>query len=135
MKSSLIIVLIFLLQGCALFGKQDTVTIVEPEEFVIIHPTQPDETVMREVKWRVLSRKDLEKMMETDEGRKDLIDAIFKQDLALYVLNTEGYENLSLNMQEIIRYMKQQKEIIIYYREQVPSAKDTEESKEKKKET
>ena len=36
-----------------------------------------------------------------------------------YVLSVHDYENLALNMSELYRYIKQQKEIVIYYEKAV----------------
>ena len=40
-------------------------------------------------------------------------------DVKFYVVSVQDYENLALNMSELFRYIKQQKEIVIYYEEAV----------------
>ena len=40
-------------------------------------------------------------------------------DFVFYVVSVHDYENLALNMSELFRYIKQQKEIVIYYEEAV----------------
>ena len=40
-------------------------------------------------------------------------------DFVFYVVSLHDYENLALNMSELFRYIKQQKEIVIYYEEAV----------------
>ena len=40
-------------------------------------------------------------------------------DVKFYVVSVHDYENLALNMSELFRYIKQQKEIVIYYEEAV----------------
>ena len=40
-------------------------------------------------------------------------------DFVFYVVSVHDYENLALNMSELFRYIKQQKEIVIYYEESV----------------
>ena len=40
-------------------------------------------------------------------------------DFVFYVVSVHDYENLALNMSELFRYIKQQKEIVVYYEEAV----------------
>ena len=40
-------------------------------------------------------------------------------DFVFYVVSVHDYENLALNMSELYRYIKQQKEIVIYYEKAV----------------
>jgi hypothetical protein len=39
--------------------------------------------------------------------------------LAIIALTVRGYENLSLNVSELERYIRQQKEVIVYYEEAI----------------
>lgn len=133
-KSNIVILLILVLQGCALFGTTKTTTNTVIEPFSVIHPTAPDQIKIREVKFKILSSLELEKLLErltamegvtlTPEAIKIIIESIFGQDAALYALNNRNYESLGLNMQEIKRYIAQQKEIVIYYKTNVPSPSD-----------
>jgi len=45
-------------------------------------------------------------------------------EISLFATETKGYENLALNMQEIIRYIREQKEIILYYRDVLPDPEE-----------
>ena len=67
---------------------------------------------MRNVDWTVFNRAKIEKLLA------DYPD----QEIVLFALSAKGYENLSLNVAEIIRYVKEQKNVIIYYREILPEA-------------
>lgn len=105
-----ILALIFasvLLSGC-FHATMPTKTDVVDIQY--IHPAPPAEMTLREVKWRVFNKEELEKYIEENEGIE----------FALFALETEEYEDLALNMQEIIRYIQEQKGIIIYYRETLP---------------
>jgi len=45
--------------------------------------------------------------------------------IAVIAMTVRGYENLALNISEMERYIKQQKEVIIYYEKAVaPSNKE-----------
>lgn len=111
---------LFLISGCSILDKKRT-TIVKQEPFMLVHPSSPDEVTMREVKWKVLTPEIAERMLETDKDK-----------FVFIALTPDHYENLSLNMQEIIRYMKEQKQIIFYYRENVPNAADEADKEDKK---
>ena len=43
----------------------------------------------------------------------------------LFGLTPQDYENMAYNLQELRRYIRQQKEIIIYYREATKGGADT----------
>ena len=64
----------------------------------------------------------------TEENFKEFKENFQKENgdpLVAYVLSVRDYETLALNMAEIKRYIQQQKEIIIYYKEAVkPRKKD-----------
>jgi len=46
--------------------------------------------------------------MEDEEGK-----------LAVIAMTVRGYENLALNVSELERYIRQQKEVIVYYEEAI----------------
>ena len=60
------------------------------------------------------------------------IDELVKQyeekngpDWVFYVMEVESFERLALNMEDIKRYIQQQKQIIIYYEEAVKPKEKT----------
>lgn len=67
----------------------------------------------------VVSEKNIDEWMKTmreSEGQ-----------IAVIAMTVRGYENLALNISEMERYIKQQKEVIIYYEKAVaPSDKKEE---------
>ena len=99
-----LLAIIILTSGC--FGSTIVPIKADPVERTIIHPNVPDQLSMRRVEWTVFNREKLEKLLA------DYPD----QEIVLFALSAKGYENLSLNMGEIIRYLKEQKNVIIYYR-------------------
>lgn len=119
MKTFLILISALLLSGCfhaTMPVQTDTI------EITYIHPAPPPEMTLREVKWRVFNREELLKYLEENKDAE----------IALFAVETKDYENLALNMQEIIRYIREQKEIIIYYRETLPDPTAMEENSEEK---
>ena len=103
MNKFLILLLFLLLSGC---GGYKIVAPAKVEDAIILHPAPPDQVVMLDVKWKVMNR---EKLVEWLENNPD-------REIAWYILDTDNYENLTLNNQELLRYIKQSGEIIIYYR-------------------
>jgi len=113
MKYTLILIATLALSGC--FGTKPVDIKADPVQPVVIHPPIPDQLQMREVKWTVFNRAKIEKLLADYPN----------QEIVLFALSAKGYENLSLNMAEVIRYLKEQKGVIIYYREEFPSPDET----------
>lgn len=109
MKYILVLISALALSGC--FGAKKVDIKATPVAPTVIHPQIPDQLQMREVKWTVFNRNKIETLLA------DFPD----QEIVLFALSAKGYENLSLNMGEVIRYLKEQKGVIIYYREEFPS--------------
>lgn len=110
MKIFTLLLTLLFLTACS--GSKDINIKAEPVNPIIIHPVIPAQLQMRKVEWTVFNRKKLEKLLA------DYPD----QEIVFFTLSARGYENLSLNMGEIIRYLKEQKNVIIYYRETFPSS-------------
>jgi hypothetical protein len=62
----------------------------------------------------------------------ELSNYVFSSNEAIWTMNSQYYSNLGVNMQEIIRYIQQQKNLIIYYRETVAGPEDGISTKEEK---
>ena len=114
----LILPSILLLNGCSLLRPAAPVyqplppvkVITETVELEIYQPPLPPEIQLDDVKFYVVTEKNLdEKIAEikSDTG----------SEFVLFGLTPQSYENMAYNLQEIRRYMRQQKEIILYYRE------------------
>lgn len=111
-----VLAIALLTSGC--FGSKIVDVKADPVERQIIHPNVPDQLSMRRVEWTVFNREKLEKLLA------DYPD----QEIVLFALSAKGYENLSLNMAEVIRYLKEQKNVIIYYRGAFLTADEFEEA-------
>ena len=117
MKNLLIILLssLFLI-GCS--GTKVLDIFAEPAPIVIQHPPPPRALTMFKVEWRVLNAAILKEMLENGD------------DVQFIALTPAGYENLALNFGEIKRYIKQQKQVIIYYQKLTDGAEvETKEGK------
>ena len=110
---SSLLLLTLLLSSCGYLRKPEkeiVVQTVEVQKIIPIQP-QPKPVDMIDVKFYVVTEENYaefkEKFMKTNN------------DFVFYVVSVHDYENLALNMSELFRYIKQQKEIVIYYEEAV----------------
>ena len=114
-----------LLSNCALWRKPEKEIVVQTVEVHKNIPIQarPKPIDMSDVKFYVVTEENFEKFKE--EFTKANSDYVF------YAVSVHDYENLALNMAEIYRYIKQQKEIVIYYEKAVTNKPKEETEQEK----
>ena len=121
MKKLLLISILFL-SGCSTYGnlfdkvpetKQvEILTVQEPAP--IYHPPLPEVLSPSEIKWKVLNPETMRTYIEDyDKGDAPAV--------AYYSLTSQGYENLSNNIADIKRYIRQSLTIIKYYRDNDPT--------------
>ena len=123
MKNLLILLLLLSINGCtslSLFGERRAKAIVpetKPVEVVTItrtapiyHPPLPEPIESATVEWRLHSPDIMQQYLNNletgDEPR-----------VAYYGLTSQGYENLSMTMGEVTRYLEQILHIVGYYKE------------------
>ena len=103
--------------GCSLIGKNpytpevkavEVVTITKPA--AVYHPPLPNRINTRPVEWRVLTPTIM------DEYLTDLKEGNAPTNV-YYGVSPAGYENMSINMAEIKRYIRQVLSIVTYYKE------------------
>tara|TARA_R100000742_G_C4206142_1_gene33829 strand:+ start:32 stop:427 length:396 start_codon:yes stop_codon:yes gene_type:complete len=121
MKHNLIKILIFLtlllVSGCSILGSKRDIPEVKPVEVVTIvkeaptyHPPLPNQIDPVPVEWTVLNPELMQEYLDDlNEGNAPTN--------VWYALTTKGYENLSTNMAEVKRYLRQTLNILKYYRE------------------
>ena len=110
---SSLLLLTLLLSSCGYLRKPEkeiVVKTVEVQKIVPIQP-QPKQVDMIDVKFYVVTEENYEKFKE--KFMKTNNDYVF------YAVSVHDYENLAFNMAELYRYIRQQKEIIIYYEKAV----------------
>jgi|TARA_Y100000289_G_C3827041_1_gene101644 hypothetical protein len=116
MKLSLLLILL-LVSGCSIFGSSRDIPEVAPVEIVTVvekapvyHPPLPNEIVPVPVEWTVLNPELMQTYLDDlNEGNAPTN--------VWYALTTKGYENLSTNMAEVKRYLRQVLSILKYYRD------------------
>tara|TARA_Y100000592_G_C5397506_1_gene281418 strand:+ start:473 stop:787 length:315 start_codon:yes stop_codon:yes gene_type:complete len=94
----------------------EVVTVVE--QAPVYHPPLPNKVTTMPVEWVVLTPQTMgEYLADLEQGNAPTN--------AFYGLSTKGYENLSYNMAEVKRYIRQVLSIVEYYR-----SADTKESED-----
>ena len=110
---SSLLLLTLLLSSCGYLRKPEKeiiVKTVEVQKIVPIQP-QPKPVDMIDVKFYVVTEENYEEFKE--KFMKTNNDYVF------YAVSVHDYENLAFNMAELYRYIRQQKEIMIYYEKAV----------------
>ncbi len=93
--------------SCSLIPKQVDV-ISKPVERQIAQPILPRELKLNAPYWYVVSDKNMNSFLETverEEGR-----------VVFVAMSIPDYEVMAYNMQELKRYIKELKEVVVYYR-------------------
>ncbi len=124
MKNLAIILSLSLLStGCSMIPMQtkpvEVRTIAEPAP--LYHPPLPLEVQLVDVDWTVLNPQLMREYLQALE------DGSAPQ-TAYYALTSKEYENLSMNMAELKRYLKDSLHIIEFYREYDKEEDDDEKS-------
>ena len=110
---SSLLLLTLLLSSCGYIRKPEkeiVVKTIEVQKIVPIQP-QPKPVDMIDVKFYVVTEENYEEFKE--KFMKTNNDYVF------YAVSVHDYENLAFNMAELYRYIRQQKEVIIYYEKAV----------------
>ena len=119
MNKLIIALLVLTMAGCSTFRKPEEVVVTNT---VIKAPNiplqpQPRPINMVDIKWYTVTTDNIdefEKNFENDNG-----------DLVFFAISVPHYQNLSLNLAEIRRYIEQQQSIIIYYETQISKSKES----------
>lgn len=104
--SILSLVVALALVGCG--GATKVVTETKYKVPQVFHPSPPPQVNALDVDWIVVNRKKLKELVAKAEEKGDK--------LPLLALTPTGYQNLSLTIQELKRYILQQRQIILYYK-------------------
>ncbi len=113
----LLLAVLLLVSGCSILGSGRDVPEVKPVEVVTVvkkapmyHPPLPNNIESVPVEWTVLNPELMQAYLDDlNEGNAPTN--------VWYALTTKGYENLSINMAEVKRYLRQVISIVKYYKE------------------
>ena len=129
MKSLLTLLILISLTSCSLVRPEpvpdvkqvEVVTIEKPAP--VYHPPLPNQISPLPVEWRVLTPETMKIYLDDLNAGKAPVDAY-------YGLTPKGYENLSTNIAEIKRYIRQALSVIQYYRN-LDTGSDTDDEDER----
>ena len=117
MRTATSFLIILFLSGCS-FMKSDPLptpepvikTITEYKTLEIYQPQLPRKIDLQDVEFFVVTEKNLEEQIAR-------IGKMQGGTFVIFGMTPQDYENMAFNLQELRRYIRQQKEIIIYYRD------------------
>ena len=92
-------------------------TVTEYKTLEIYQPPLPKKIDLQDVEFFVITEKNLEEQIERIRKMQD-------GTFVLFGMTPQDYENMAFNLQELRRYIRQQKEIIIYYRQATQPEED-----------
>ena len=84
----------------------------------IYHPPLPEPIESSGLEWRILSPDIMQQYLQNLEAGEE-------PRIAYYGFTSQGYENLSMTMGEVTRYLEQILHIVGYYREMDEEEEDT----------
>ena len=106
----LFVMLIILLTSCSFMPREKQIEVVTKQiEKPKLNIEQVEPLDLKPVKWIVVTKENAEQIFTNLENKG--------KSIALFALDTDTYEVLSLNMEELKRYILTQKEVLIKYKE------------------
>jgi len=111
LRASLFLLLLSSLTACSLFSKPEKVVVTQIEYVERTIPIQP--------RPKPVTLYDIEFYAVTEENLDEFLERFEKEngDIVFFAISVPDYENISLNMGELRRFIEQQKSIILYYEE------------------
>lgn len=123
-RNTLCLLALMTLAGCQMWGTKPVEVppkIVKEVELVplrIYQPPVPAEIDLLDVNFFIITEENLEEQVAKIEK---MLDGQF----VVFALTPDGYEKMAENLQEIRRFIRQQTELIIYYREATTESEGT----------
>ena len=115
LKITTLLVLILLISSCSMGGRRATPNpveiITEPIQIEIYHPPLPKAIQLERPDWFVVSENNIDDFL-AKLSKIQGVEAV----PTFFALSPQGYEKMSGNLQEMRRYILEQKEIIVYYK-------------------
>jgi hypothetical protein len=122
----ILLISLLLLGGCSWIPRQEPLpppepiikTVTEYRTLEIYQPPLPKEIALQDVEFFVVTERNWEEQIKRLQKLQD-------GTYVLFGITPQDYENMAYNLQELRRYIRQQKEIIIYYRQATQGDEDT----------
>jgi len=121
----ILLISFLLLGGCSLIQPQPLPTpepiiktVTEYKTLEIYQPPLPKAIDLQDVEFFVITEKNFEEQVKK-------LEKMQSGTYVLFGITPQDYENMAYNLQELRRYIRQQKEIIIYYRQATQDDENT----------
>ena len=121
----ILLISLLLLGGCSILQPQPLPapepvikTVTEYKTLEIYQPPLPKAIDLQDVEFFVITEKNFEEQVSRLQKMQD-------GTYVLFGITPQDYENMAYNLQELRRYIRQQKEIIIYYRQATQEDENT----------
>ena len=124
LKGFLKCIILASLTGCQAFSFRPdppppvTITEIRTVPLKVYQPPSPASLQLHDVSWFVLTEENLEEKLE--QIRDLQMDGV-----VLFAITPDDYEKMAGNLQEVKRFVNQQRNLILYYRKATTSEKDT----------
>ena len=102
--------LMVLLSACASDGVRPIEVTAKPITIDITKTADPEAVKVFSVKWHVVNQENLSNFITEMKKTQGTDNPVF------IAITTKDYENLSLNLADLKRYIEQQQSVIVYYR-------------------
>ena len=97
-----------LLSGC--FSRERKIEIsTEPVKVPVMQPTAVRAIKLEDVEFKVVTSENIDEFLKQWKKK-------YGDDFVFIAFSVKDYETMALNLEEIRRYINQQKEIIVYYK-------------------
>jgi len=97
-----------IISSCSLLPTKQIEVSAKPIERQIAQPVLPREIDLKDPYWYVVSDKNLEEFLEREEKEQGQV--------VFFAMSVPDYELMAYNTQELKRYIRELKEVVIYYR-------------------
>lgn len=97
---------LFLIAGC---GEDKIEISTKPIDIQIAKPADPPAVNMLPITFKVITKDNLDEFIQEMSKLQNNVNPVF------IAMSINDYENMSLNLADLKRYIEQQKEIIVYY--------------------
>lgn len=124
LKNLILLSSLILISGCDSVKALDIFS--KPVETRIIAPSNPKPLLLDNLHFDVVNKDNLQEYLKGLQKEQNTEEYVF------YAITPKTYELLALNMQEIKRFILQQKEIIIFYKKATGPKEEKEGSTTKK---
>ena len=103
-----ILTVLMMASSCSLLPQKKLEVSAKPIERQIIQPVLPRELDLKEPYWYVVSEKNIDEFLADFEKREGQV--------VFLAMSVPDYELMAYNMQELKRYIRELKEVVVYYR-------------------